>query len=288
MTDVAWRHFAWQVPDTWEMLLFSRDQESGQCVFADRYMHRLEFNWQRAERAPDFARMLADCRNSLTGEPAVTAVCDIEVAGWRGLAVSTAAGGSSRFGRYFAGERCLVELVFVWPERRDLSLEADVLASVRETPRDEAGRRHWRAFGLDVRVPEELALQSCRALPGRAEMVFRDAKGRREERFQRLGLVPQWLRGTVAEWLNAQIPAAVTNRSCGSETRGRHERALIRGDGAGAGVARLLGHRQPWQAAAWICPEDGRLYSWITIGRAGAAGHPGQLSCCAAAERTPP
>lgn len=275
---VIWRHFTWQVPAAWEMLLFSRDPHQGRCVFADRYMHRLEVNWTHFRRAPDFGRVLTDYRGALTQLPGVTEVKSAKVADWCGLKAVTAASENTRYGRFFSGENCLLELVFIWPGRQDATLEKHVLDSVRAQPPEASGRQRWRAFGMDFDVTPGLELTSCSALPGQVTLTFADPRQRRIEVFRRQGLVTQWLKTPVADWLTSQVPPRFRAAERRNEARQGHTIEHLSGVSPAAGLARVWGRTQPWQATAWLCPADGRLYSWTAAG-ADRVGIP-RLTCC--------
>lgn len=199
MTKIVWRHFSLQIPDAWEMLLFSRDMQAGYCTFADRYQHRLEFNWKQIPGNPDWERMWQDYRDQLACKSNHnSAPLPLQsYKEWVGLDIQAEKAANSRYGRWFSGEHCLIEMVFLWPGRRDEQLLKQVLDSVAEVPADRHARRLWCAFGMQVLASDELALRVCVAQPGQVQMVFTHIKDAlREERFERMGLVSYWLRET--------------------------------------------------------------------------------------------
>lgn len=209
--------------------------------------------------------------------------------GWSGLEGLTAGVWTGRYGRYFSAESCLVEWVFVWPDGTDETTTRAVLRSTEVEPDRPDALEHWRAFGLDARVSAGLSLAACRVEPAHAEMVFADSSGRREERFARRGMVPEWLGEPVADWLRGRLPPAweVTARD-DRAVRG-HQAAFLAARGRAAGLRGLAARRARAEAAAWICPSDGRLYSvHCTASRSEGPPDPtallDRLTCCPAAE----
>lgn len=278
MQEFVWRHLRFELPDGWELLLYTTSAERGRCMFADRYEYRLELNWQTVPGRPDFERMVSDYAAALHAEPAVQAVDPMQAGEWQGLVSTSRTAVITRCGRYLPGEKTLIELVFIWPEKRETTLERRILDSFRDVPLAADGRRRWRAFGMDLRVDGALQLHACKALPGTARMVFQDPKHAwREERYERLGLVAQWLKGPVAEWLRLRLPPTVSVTSEEHCDVAGHAVEVIRGDAPVGGWRRLLRRRAPFTALAWVCPADGRLYCASVCG-AGWDDLPGPLA----------
>lgn len=280
MQEWVWRNLRFELPRDWEMLQFSRRSETGSCLFADRHAYRFELNWRRVAGAPDFARMLDDYARQLAPETPGQVV-RVQQAPWLGLAGTFEGVATSRFGRFLPGEKYLVEAVFLWPRERDLPLERQVLASLDELPRDEQWQR-WRAFGLDCRGSAGLELQTCEVQPAAAHLVFAP-KGNslRTEDFSRWGMVEHWLRTGVEDWLAARRPRQATQIATGQRRLGDHQVYFVSARVPG----RLLG-RCHYQAAAWVCPRDRRLYCVATVTerpleqrQAPLVGH--RLRCCA-------
>ena len=275
-----WRGFRIQVPGDWEMLQFSRDTQVGRCAFADRCQFRLELNWRVVAGPPDFDRMMSDYQARLL-ELGMKNVRHANHCPWRGIEGEGQEGLSTRFGRHFPGAACLTELVFLWRDGRDPALERDVLDSVAEEPPHGSGAKRWRAFGMDLLASEGLALTRCTVEPAHAEMVFTDKAGRREERFARRGLVSEWLRGPVRDWLRSRAPREVSAVSAEARHVGGHCVETIRGEMRARGLAGALGRRTRYEAEAWICPGDGRLYAAFRTRSAAEVGVGGRLACCA-------
>jgi hypothetical protein len=173
-----------------------------------------------------------------------------------------------------------VELVLLWPEALDARLEAAVLGSITAEREWPGGLRRWRAFGMDLLASAGPALHECSAAPAAARMAFADERTGRSETFQRLGMVSEWLGGTVREWLRRQKPSGVERASESSAEVDGHKIETTAGV-----IKRGLPRRVlRYEAAAWLCPADGRLYC------VSAAGHGEtsvadlackRLACCA-------
>ncbi|MBI2438480.1 MAG: hypothetical protein HYV36_06685 [Lentisphaerae bacterium] len=302
MQTLVWRFFSMQIPDDWEMLLYSRDLPAGRCAFADRRQHRLEFHWRQVQLCPDLEGQLERYQAQLTRGQSDCRVISERQGAWVGLVTEGKAGAAtSRFSRFFPGENCVVEAVFLWPKQREHLLEQQVLNSIAVAPPDAGGLRPWQAFGMRMRVAGDFALRECVAQPANARLVFAPAcDPAQEERFERLGMVSHWLNGTVNEWLRRRIPAAVAvkhsaiSQSAGhavSDVAGIQSGPLLfrRGRPWPSSLAGLGQAGRPYQARAWICPADGRLYCHMTTSAAkrSEAAEPrrpgsiaGQLACC--------
>jgi hypothetical protein len=272
-----------ELPEDWEMLQFTRRPEQGRCAFADRYQFRLELAWRAVDGPPDMGRVVSDYVARLRADDDASDVRPLSDAPWPGLAAAVAGMASSRFGRHLAGEGILLEAVLLWPERRDRALEEAVLSSVAEVPRRPDGTRRWRAFGLDLLATDGLPLAQCQVQPARARLSFADERGRRRETFQRLGLVDQWLAEPVEAWLAAQMPRRGSIASQSSVTVHGHQVALLAGTRPMRRLGGLINRPVPCDAAAWRCPNDGRLYCVSLVGRSAGDGTRlagGRLACC--------
>lgn len=292
MQSVIWRHFQLEVPDDWEMLAFGKSLRSGRCTFADRYQHRLQFCWDIVAGAPDFNRMVGAYLTELKRSGQAEDILPAATGAWHGFAARVAGAPLSHFSRYFPGEQCLVQLVFTWPDARDLELEGAVLRAVRPAPVSEQGFRSWQAFGLDMRVSADLVLSRNVVQCANTRFTFNSPRGEagREEHFERRGMLAEWLGAPVKDWLRRRADAEFRILQTSSEKIGNHAVETISGDRRAGGLRRLLGKRQSCRAGAWICPADGRLYFSAIIGgetSAGAAALAGQrLACCDTIRRT--
>lgn len=255
-----WRNFGVRLPSDWELLQFTREESAGRCAFADRHQFRLELDWRVVPAPPDFERMLSDYRSRLV-ELGMKRVQNVSRKGWLGVTCEGPEGVTTRFGRHFPGESCLLELVFIWRNGRNLEEEATVLDSVTEEPVHEGCLRRWRAFGMDLLVTSGLALDRCVVEPAHAQMVFSKPGGGVMESFARHGMVTDWLTGSIEDWLMNRAPRSVSAARAGSSHVEGHSIAKVCGSQRAAGVDGIMGRRMHYESEAWKCPVDGRLYS---------------------------
>ena len=274
----VWRQLRVELPDDWEMLQFTRDPDAGRCGFADRHQFRFELSWRGSEARPDMARTMSDYLAKLRLDETMPDAQPAKTSGWPGIVGNQDGLLTSRFGRYVAAAGCVVEAVLLWPDGRDAELEAAALDGIAHEPTRD-GLCRWRAFGMDLLTTEGLTLSQCVVQPAKAVMTFGDEARRREETFIRLGMVDEWLRGTVGDWLAAQAPRDLARPS--------HDAANERGHA----IALMTGTRRPgflrrarrYESAAWRCPADGRLYCASTMASTAPFGTRlagGRLACC--------
>lgn len=282
MSTCIWHGLHLAHPADWEMLQYAKDPASGRCAFADRRTYRLELNWRRFDGPPDFERMLSDYGGQLRRRDPAATVRPIRRGPWRGLA-TTGKASAWRLGRYFDGCGALVELVFLWPGAVDDALVRNILGQVREErPRD--GLQRWRCFGMDLKVEADLPLGTCRVEPARAMMGFgAPDKASVHSRHERLGLVPHWLGSPVRDWLDRRCPHSATERRPTAVSRSGHRVELLEASVPAPGLGGRW-RRRCFQAAAWQCAADGRLYCLLRYARADAALEPrdllSRLHCC--------
>jgi hypothetical protein len=255
MERFVWQHVAFELPADWEMLQFSREPAQGRCAFADRYQYRFEFNWRQVPGVPDFKRMISDYRARMELDHHLTDATDAKYGAWLGFHGRQGETFTSRFGHYFSRLKSVVEVVFLYPDARNRALEKSILASIRDEPPGEYV--HWRAFGLDLKVPAVLAPDHFTVQPAAARMTFRKKKKPALLKAQRLGMVDVWLNMPVEKWLTQQMPPQVRkSRQSTREIQG-HSMCIVQAPWASRG--RLI-PEGVYEAAAWICPSDQRLY----------------------------
>jgi len=283
MNLTIWRHFQIQTPDDWEIVQFSRNRQRGHLHFADRYQYRMVFHWVYSSSEPDLDRLADDSASRLRRQDDVRDVTVKSLHQWRGAVTELDDATHTSFAAYYPGERCLIEVTFFTPGARDERMENKVLKSIREEPAA-AGYRRWRAFGMDLLASDDLPLQRVIAQPANAQMVFGEVNNPlREEKFERLGLIAEWLTGSVADWVRKRAPREVTVREQTDADYHSHHYDIVVGDRPVAGASRLLGRRSSYAARAWICPVDGRLYCATVSGGKPLDGQPplrNRLRCC--------
>ena len=277
-----WRNLRFLLPPDWEMLLFSRESDMGRCAFADRYAYRLEVNWRAGSGPPDLDRMTSDYLAKLRLDGTMPDAESVQCGDAYGIQGHQNGVLTSRFGSYIPAERCLVETVFLWPETKNEALEREVMESLGPEPEHDGRFRRWRAFGMDLLATSTLALSACRSDPASVQMTFADSADRRREIFERLGMVDTWLQRPVADWLLSHLPQDVTVHSTSSLEHEGHTIDMVEGSSRPGIFRRPVSY----EAAAWVCPTDGRLYCASSRAMGAATGEQ-RLSCCDDLELAP-
>ncbi|HMP88702.1 MAG TPA: hypothetical protein PJ991_00800 [Kiritimatiellia bacterium] len=245
-----------RLPSDWELLQFSSEFTRGRCAFADRYQFRLELSWSIVKGEPDYTRMISDYTSKLEQEKKLTGKELIKKAGWHGFFGEMNGELTSRFGRYLGEIGCLVECVVLWTGERDPDLEHDLVSSIRACPPHE-GRQQWRAFGMHVFPPATAAFDGCVAQPARTEFNFTNPKSGNKWNFSRYGMVKSWLFADVESWLKSRLQTDARDLRFYHKTM--HAVDVVFAEGVFKPEGIHL-HKGELQAAAWIAPEDGRLY----------------------------
>lgn len=287
MQTFIWRHYQFDLPDDWEMLQFSRNPELGSCVFADRRQFRFELNWRAVQGTPDFDRMLHDYQARLE-EDGLQGVRRLEHQRWHGVRGEAGHSLTTRYGRYIAEDRSLIELVFIWPKEWDSALEKRILDSFRLIVPEE-GLVRWRAYGMDLRVSAGHELWKADVPPTSAELLFTAQKGYRSQRFSRFAMAEEWLTLSPGDWLLTRIPRGFRIDQQTRHLRDGHEIFSVRGLRSLPTLKNMFLGRREIKASAWICPEDKRLYSLVLVStdRVVEAESRISLRCCSHMEVNP-
>ena len=265
------------MPPDWELLQFSKAPDAGRCAFADRHAFRLELSWRAVAGPPDLERMVSDYMSALE-EKGMQEIVRRSHGEWRGGEGVVEGLRMTRYGGFLQAEACVVEAVFLWPDGRVAGLEASVLDSIRVCPPTPAGYRIWQAFGMRMMAPADATLQAAEILPAHAEMRFAGKRRGSMAVFSRRGMVDAWLRATPGAWLARWVrDKGADDGTSGERVVGTHRVAQWRGRARARGLRRSPA---PCVAEAWICPGDGRLYSWLAVGVPFAAGADRLLACC--------
>lgn len=289
----AWRPWVWQglsvaLPLDWEMLQFARDPEVGRCVFGDRYQYRFELDWKRVHGAPDMERMVSDYRAKLAAD-GLREVRPLGHSPWLGTHGLDGEREICRYGMYSAESRQVLEAVFLWPPREQArpSLEGRVLDSLRVLPVLADGRRCWQAFGMTWHVPAATVFASCEVAPAQVEAVFALRNDRGQATFSRRGMVSEWLTVPVSEWLEQSMPAGYVRETLTQAGQSGHEVCSLVARRERSVLSDWRHGRRRYEASAWICPRDRRLYCvsrWAHRRRGQASGLDVALSCCSGLE----
>jgi len=289
----AWQTWVWQglsvtLPPDWEMLQFARNPEVGRCVFGDRYQYRFELNWKRVQAPPDMERMVGDYRAKLS-EDGLRDVRPLGHSPWLGTCGQDGERDICRYGMYSAESRQILEAVFLWPpgEESKPSFEGRVLDMLRVLPLSKDGRQRWQAFGMTWHVTATTVFASCAVEPAQVEAVFALRNNRGEATFARRGMVSEWLTTPVSEWLVQTIPAGYAQESVTHAGQSGHDVCSLVARRERSVLKDWLYGRRQYEASAWICPGDRRLYCvsrWTHQQRGQATGLDIALSCCSGLE----
>lgn len=286
MQRIIWQQIGIDIPDDWEMLQYDRESREGRCAFGDRYQIRMELSWRQSEGTPDLKRSRSDYVAKAKRDGTIGEAEPVDAAGWYGLAGYLRDIYNSRFLGHLGILDYSVQVVFLWPEKRDTALEKRILGSIRAETIPNNGHTHWKTFGMELFPRKDLMLTTCVVQPAHAAMTFGfERSSVIEERYKRLGLVSYWLKGSHLDWLRLQAPRHTTIEWSDTERRGEHEIAMLSGTRPGHLPHSLVGKRRTYRAAAWICPADQRLYfvDTTTTGPAGETRNlpARKLRCCA-------
>lgn len=251
-----WRHFAITLPSNWEMLQFSTEYSRGRCAFADRYQFRAELSWKVVTGEPDYGRMVKDYTQRLESEKKIESPSGIIVHGWHGFHGNAGRGEMTRLGKYMPANKCLLELVLIWPDARDRDLEDSIAASIREVGPDQHNRYRWRAFGMQIDVPVRAAISGCTAMPGLVDVHFNDPKTGNTLQFKRAGMLSAWFDGDIESWLKKTV-GPTRDPVVRRRTDHNQEFFLLEGSYKPEGLHIRKGQVN---ASAWLSRSDQRLY----------------------------
>lgn len=257
LQTLVWRHIALRLPADWEMLQFASDFEKGRCAFADRYQFRAEMSWRAVRGEPDYDRMVSDYVHKLEQDKHITGAERAKKQGWHGFFGTINREFTSRFGRYYPELGCLVEMVFLWPDARDLDLENTLLASVEPCPPQPGGVQRWQAFGMNLTPPAHAAIEGCTAQPARAEFTFTDTKTGNTWQAMRLGMLGSWFDGHLEPWLQNNLGRSVHEVRYTHRTQHGNDAIFATGLFKPDGIHLRKG---TFEALAWLDAADGRLY----------------------------
>jgi len=232
--------------------------------------------------------MIKDYESQLRQESDRSVIRRISHGMWSGVDCDSKAMLSSRLGRYFEAESCLVEIVLIWPDVRDSALMCQILSSIDAYSASNEGLQRWKAFGIDLWAPKSFALQKCTVEPARAVLSFTDSHRLQNQYFERLGMVSHWLKVPVSQWLREQSPKGIRISAETAVLSSQHSIETITGIGRLRMVLPCFGKRLHYASVAWICPKDGRLYRVCSHSFAPIAPEvlASRLSCCTEKEKS--
>lgn len=246
-------------PADWELAVASGLNEPGQCIFADRYYHRLNLQWKPVTYVPNLELMLTRYhRRNESDKSKIIEINDLPK-DWQGLGRQSDQGMVVHAGRFFREQRILVEAAIIWPESRDIPLEKRVLSSIRPLPHTGPTQR-WQAMGIDAQVPWEYDLQYSKSAVGKVTWGFKAGKKGPELLIERLALPGNWLTEGLEQWLESTVESGFKRISRQERSFNGHEASCQISQGWTHPINRLRGRRLLRQDLAWRCGVEDRVY----------------------------
>jgi hypothetical protein len=260
--QMAFAHTSWagiqlDHPADWELFRMVRKADKWRCGFTDRSHQRIDMRWRKLDYVPNLAKMLERHQEKEKKEKTVPLTGQAE--GWMGTVRQVDGGAVVNAGRFVQEAMMLVEMIVVWPGRRDQELENAVLGSVRAVEA-ENDMKLWQAMGLKALVSREYDIVEYKAEVGRIEWVF--GKGRKagaRVSLERLAMPKYWLKGTLAGWLRTREDKWHTMEEWKQNVSG-HEAAGRKATSQGLLVDSLLLKKKVMAEVAWLCDKEQRVY----------------------------
>ncbi|MEI6519147.1 MAG: hypothetical protein WCO98_03795 [bacterium] len=242
------------------------------------------FRWRNITSEPDMKKMAVDYASYIGLRDDIVSVKPVSYYQWEGVEANLPDASYSSYSSFLASEKLLVELIFLTPANSENRQEQKILSSVSEEPLQLDHYRRWRAFGMDMVTDDRYTIRKCQVLPGFAEMTFNHLKDDNlYDTFERFGMVDEWLRGSIEEWVKKRIPDGVKIISSKVEEYRGHTFYTINGK-VNIGFSKLIrGARVEYIARTWRCPIDGRLYCYSSIRNSNDNNQPedlDRLHCC--------
>jgi hypothetical protein len=260
--QMAFAHTSWagielDHPAEWELFRVVRKADRWRCGFTDRTHQRIDMRWRKLDYVPSLAKMLERYQEKEKKEQ--TAPLTGQTAGWMGTIRQTEGGSVVNAGTFLEEAMVLVEMILVWPGKRDQELENVVLRSVR--PMEvKNGTRLWQAMGLKARMSQEYDIVEYTAEAGRVEWVMgKGAKPRQKVAMERLAMPKYWLKGTLSRWLRTREQKWQVLEEWNQNVSG-HEAAGQRASSRGLLVDSLLLKKKVKTEMAWLCDKEQRVY----------------------------
>lgn len=252
-------------PAAWELAVASGPGQENRCTFADREYQRLEVKWRELPFAPKVAIILERHRKAAQDQKVPCRDLKDLPEGWEGLCQEPPQGGLRgvvvRAVKAFdeGKTHVLVETTIVWPGRRDVALEKQILAGVQ--PAREGPAKLWQAMGLAVELAREFDLVEMNAPVGKVEWAFH-AGGKNAPRITvaMLAMPKYWLQGPLRDWLGERPPLLALKRRVEACDVNGHRGELVFTEEPLHRIAHWRGWKRYRLDVAWLCPEKERVY----------------------------
>lgn len=257
-------------PAAWELAVASGAGEDRRCTFADREYQRLEVQWRELPFAPKVEILLEKHRRAAQDKSVPCRDLNDLPEGWAGLCqdppLEPRRGVVVRAVKAFdlGKTNVLAEVTIVWPAKRDVELEKQILVGVRPAP--EGPTKLWRAMGLEVELAKEFNLVEMKAPVGKVEWTFH-AGGKKDARVTvtRLAMPKYWLNGPLRDWLGEQVPVLAEKRREEPCEINSHRGELVLSEQPLHVLASWRGWKRCRLDVAWLCPEQERVYHVLCV-----------------------
>lgn len=288
---VHWSGLRFEVPRDWWLTRYGLDPDRGSLTWVDRRRQRLQLHWVRCGKPPDLTALTLDvgARERVLSPDGRVTRFDAD-GPWRGWVTHDSPEPGRRTVRAVRydvdSDRLLEAVVLEGDEAAEPGGDAAGLLRRIEAVCPPESSRRWRAFQLDVRLPEGWRLSDARVLPTdvtfTAVPVNADAAAA-ETRIRRRGMAEAWYHGDHERYLREQLdPAAVVlDRTAVAGWPA----VMASSDASPSRARRWLGRGRERCDLVWLCPPENALYQVTSVARTGHALHPRLVGVpCAAAE----
>lgn len=292
MKPIAWNGIHLQLPDDWEMLQFSKSPNQGRIVFGDRYQLRFELDWSALDVPPDLSRLADDYKAKLI-QDGIQEARTVSRQPWQGVTGLQDNARITRYCAYFNDRTYLLEAIFLWPQndnsRHNLQFEAKILDTIHVVPLQDDHLQEWNAYSIRCLAPDEHMLTTCQVEPANVKFKFAAADELEQETVSRTGMLKVWLTSSLKDYLRTLVPKDYTLLSLSHATQDGHDIWTCEATVTRAILKDWWRGRRHFSAAAWICPDDHRLYVVTKMApdyKDGRRPRPVALSCCSRLEVT--
>lgn len=267
--QIDWLGLRFAVPEDWQIVRHGLDPRAGRLVLVDRRRERFTLGWTALASAPDLGQVGEDYGSRLAVAQGGARSCPlVGVEGWVGAQAEQAEGR-------------IVTRAARWDERGGRLLEAVILTQADSSAEDAllrallenvtgiepgADARRFRAFDLDVQLPEGFGLVGLEARPAAVRLAFRcrDPRGRgAEATLQRWGMSDAWHDGDLEHLLRREAPK-VRFVQVERRVQGGVQELCATGREATTPWQRLWRSAREHRVRLWSAPAENAVYCLST------------------------
>ncbi len=249
-------------PPQWEVALASGPEEPARLILTDRLHHRVDLQWRKLKYAPKLELLLTKHKQRSDRDTAKVSQLKTAPAPWKGVVHKVSETTIIHAVRFFKPVRLIAEVTLVWPDRRDLVLEARILGSI--CPLDcEAGGQLWQAMGMSVTCPPIFDLRDADLKVGRIRWDFTTASKRGPQlSIQRIAMPEYVLKsGPLRDWARRELPRGSRELRHTTVPQNQHRAEQFISISKGPITGLLQKRRMLHLDLAWRCEIEQRIYS---------------------------